>query len=174
MGISYTEIPPQKTQNKIISMKKTLLIALLMMSITACNKSPYGKGGDNACQFVKEQVPGLRNDIANVEVIAEDSLLSDIGLTFASVRAAKIKNAYYKGKISYNEMDRVLDSCKAELMAVEQSWKYGTVSKRIPKYKNQWRKVYTVKVTMKSGIIKTPRVLMEQDGLKPKKLKVTS
>jgi len=152
-------------------MKKVLFsIAILMMSMTACNNSPYGEGGYNACQFVKEQVPELRNDIVSVEVIAEDSLLSDIGLTFASGRAAKIKNAYNEGRISYNEMDRVLDSCKAELMAVEQSWKYGTVSKRIKKYKNQWRKVYTVKVMMKSGIIKTPRVLMEQDGLTPQKI----
>ena len=31
-----------------------------------------------------------------------------------------------------------------------------------------WRKVYTVKVTMKSGTTKEPRVLMDTDGITPR------
>ena len=37
-----------------------------------------------------------------------------------------------------------------------------------PKYDYQWRKVYKVQVTMKSGDTKTPRVLMDQDGITPR------
>ena len=35
-------------------------------------------------------------------------------------------------------------------------------------FDGQWRKVYTVRVTMKSGVTKEPRVLMEQDGITPR------
>lgn len=31
-----------------------------------------------------------------------------------------------------------------------------------------WRKVYTIRVTMKSGSTKEPRVLMDQDGITPR------
>lgn len=152
-------------------MKKLFLLLFVM---TACNnkngdnmQSQYGTGGENACQFVKEQVPGLREDIAKIEVIGEDSLLGDLGLTFASIRAGDIKMGYYQGKVSYDEMSRVLDSCQTELMYVEQSWKYGNISKKQERFKYQWKKVYTVRVTMKSGVKKEPRVMMENDGITP-------
>ena len=148
------------------------LFLLIIPLLVSCNteQMKYGQGGRNDCQYVKEQVPELREDIASVEVIKEDSLLSDIGLTFASIRAGEIKNAYYQCMVSYDEMSRVLDSCKAELMYVEQSWQYGNVSKKLKKFMYQWRKVYTVRVTMKSGVTKEPRVLMDQDGITPRRL----
>ena len=153
-------------------MKKALSIVIVGIILWGCdnNKMKYGLGGANAIQFVEEQVPGLRDDIASIEIIKEDSLLSDIGLMFAGTMAGNIKADYSEGKVSYAEMSRVLDSCKAELMAVEQSWKYGTVSKKVKKYESQWRKVYTVKVTMKSGVTKEPRVLMDDDGITPRSL----
>jgi len=149
-----------------------IIVIAVSFIFVGCNndRTRYGQGGENAIQFVKEQVPELSNDINKIEVIGEDSLLTDLGLTFASNRAASIKAAYYEGRVSYDEMERVLDSCKAELMVVEQSWKYGTVSKKIKKYEYQWRKVYTIRVTMKSGVTKEPRVLMDQDGVTPRKL----
>ncbi len=146
----------------------TVVLAAFFMLGCDNDRMKYGQGGVNAIQFVKEQVPELSNDIDKIEVIGEDSLLTDLGLTFASNRAASIKAAYFEGRISYDEMSRVLDSCKAELMVVEQSWKYGTVSKKIKKYEYQWRKVYTIRVTMKSGVTKEPRVLMDQDGVTPR------
>ena len=153
-------------------MRIMIIVIAVSFIFIGCNsdRTRYGQGGENAIQFVKEQVSELRNDIDKIEVIGEDSLLTDLGLTFASIRAAKIKAAYYEGRVSYDEMDRVLDSCKVELMVVEQSWKYGTVSKKIKKYEYQWRKVYTIRVTMKSGVTKEPRVLMDQDGVTPRKL----
>ena len=152
---------------------KYLFVFFTIAVMASCNNisnNPFGQGGKNAAQFVKEQVPEQRDNIASIETFAEDSLLSDIGLTFASIRAERIKVAFFEGSISRDEADRVLDSCKAELMAVEQSWKYGAVSKKIKKYEYQWRKVYTVRVTMKSGDIKEPRVLMDQDGITPRML----
>lgn len=55
-----------------------------------------------------------------------------------------------------------------ELTFVENSWKYGTPKTYGNKFDGQWRKVYTVRVTMKSGVTKEPRVLMDQDGITPR------
>ena len=146
---------------------KKVLMTMVVAAIVGCSSSPYGQGGENACQFVKEQVPGLRDDIAKIEVVAVDTLLSDIGLMFATTRAGNVKLAYYDGKLSYAEMDRVLDSCQVELMHVENSWRYG-VTPKDKKHRSQLRKVYTVRVTMKSGDMKEPRILMDEDGVTPR------
>ena len=89
-------------------MKKVLL--LLLLAFTACNteQMKYGQGGRNACQFVKEQVPELREDIKSVEVIEEDSLLSDIGLTFELNRLLKAEGDFYEGKITDNQFEDVI------------------------------------------------------------------
>ena len=75
---------------------------------------------------------------------------------------------YYNGKITRSALDQVLDSMNLELTFVENSWKYGTPETYGNKFDGQWRKVYTVRVTMKSGVTKEPRVLMDQDGITPR------
>lgn len=150
-------------------MKKYLAIAILIV-LTGCNQTQmkYGQGGKNACLFVKEQVPELREDISSVEVIGEDSMICDIGLMFGFNRVHEAEMMYYDSKITRSELDQVLDSMNLELTFVENSWKYGTPETYGNKYDGQWRKVYTVRVTMKSGVTKEPRVLMEQDGITPR------
>ena len=151
-------------------MKKVLLFLLQLVVFTGCNteQSKYGIGGQHACQFVKEQVPELREDISSVEVIGEDSMICDIGLMFGFNRVHEAETMYYDGKITRSELDQVLDSMNLELTFVENSWKYGTPETYGNKFDGQWRKVYTVRVTMKSGVTKEPRVLMEQDGITPR------
>ena len=150
-------------------MKKYLAIAILIV-LTGCNQTQmkYGQGGKNACLFVKEQVPELREDISSVEVIGEDSMICDIGLMFGFNRVHEAEMMYYDSKITRSELDQVLDSMNLELTFVENSWKYGTPETYGNKFDGQWRKVYTVRVTMKSGVTKEPRVLMEQDGITPR------
>lgn len=150
-------------------MKKYLAIAILIV-LTGCNQTQmkYGQGGKNACLFVKEQVPELREDISSVEVIGEDSMICDIGLMFGFNRVHEAEMMYYDSKITRSELDQVLDSMNLELTFVENSWKHGTPETYGNKFDGQWRKVYTVRVTMKSGVTKEPRVLMEQDGITPR------
>ena len=154
-------------------MKKYLAIAILIV-FTACNKTQmkYGQGGKNACQFVKEQVPGLRDDIQDLEVIAEDSLLCDLGMTFGDLTLSKQGAAFLKGEISKDELSATIDSVAKAATDVEYSWRFSNVVndslKQLPKYDGLWRKVYTVKVTMKSGTTKEPRVLMDTDGKTPR------
>lgn len=150
-------------------MKNCVLIVILLV-LTGCNQTQmkYGQGGKNACQYVKEQVPELREDISNVEVIGEDSMICDIGLSFGFNRVHEAEMMYYDGKITRSELDQILDSMNLELTFVENSWKYGTPKTYGNKFDGQWRKVYTVRVTMKSGVTKEPRVLMDQDGITPR------
>ena len=151
-------------------MKKLLFAVLLLVVFAACNteQSKYGQGGRNACQFVKERVPELREDIEKIEVIEEDTMLCDIGLMFGMQRLNHVESLYYQDKISREDLELVADSLNLELTFVENCWKTGTPKTYGNKFDGQWRKVYTIRVTMKSGIIKEPRVLMEQDGITPR------
>ncbi len=154
-------------------MKNYLIIAILLV-LTGCNQTQmkYGLGGKNACQFVKEQVPGLRDDIQDVEVIAEDSLLCDLGMTFGDLTLSKQGAAFLKGEISKEELRAIIDSVAIAATDVEYSWRFSNVVndslKQLSKYDGMWRKVYTIKVTMKSGTTKEPRVLMDTDGITPR------
>lgn len=154
-------------------MKNCLAIAILLV-LAGCSQTQmkYGQGGKNACQFVKEQVPGLRDDIQDIEVIAEDSLLSDLGMTFGDLTLSKQGAAFLKGEISKDELSATIDSVAKAATDVEYSWRFSNVVndslKQLPKYDGMWRKVYTVKVTMKSGTTKEPRVLMDTDGITPR------
>lgn len=154
-------------------MKKVLLFVMMCVTI-GCSQSKYGQGGDNACQFVKEQTSGQSADINTIEVIHEDSLLSDAGLTIADVTLAKSCAEFKQGKMSKEAFTAVIDSLSNAATDVYYSWKYSIVAndslKKLPKYGHLWRKVYTVKVTMKSGVTKEPRVLMDNDGVTPRML----
>lgn len=154
-------------------MKNCILIVILLV-LTGCNQTQmkYGQGGKNACQYVKEQVPGLRDDIQDIEVIAEDSLLCDLGMTFGDLTLSKQGAAFLKGEISKEELRVTIDSVAKAATDVEYSWRFSNVVndslRQLSKYEGMWRKVYTIKVTMKSGMTKEPRVLMDTDGKTPR------
>lgn len=152
-------------------MKKGLLL-LMATVIVACSDNRYGTGGRNACQFVKEHVPGLRDDIASVEVIEEDSLLSDFGMIFGSTLLAKSCAEFQERKLSKDEFRNIIDSLAHDATDVTYSWQFSNVIndslKTLKRYDGQWRKVYKVRVTMKSGDMKEPRVMMDNDGITPR------
>lgn len=153
---------------------KNYLVIVILLVLSGCNQTQmkYGQGGKNACQFIKEQVPDLRDDIQNMEVIAEDSLLCDLGMTFGDLTLSKQGAAFLKGEISKEELRATIDSVAKAATDVEYSWRFSNVVndslKQLSKYDGMWRKVYKVKVMMKSGITKEPRVLMDTDGKTPR------
>lgn len=160
-------------------MKKKVFIGLVgLMGLIGCvdGGMKYGKGGENAIQFVKEQVPGLRDDIASVEVIEEDSLLSDIALVHNAVIFAKAGADFWQGTISREDYQRIIDEREHLLNDIEYSWRFPLVVndslKKLSKFDGMWRKVYKVLVTMKSGDTKNPRVLMDVDGITPRMMEV--
>ena len=153
-----------------------ILVIVLSTTLSACDTEQlkYGEGGRNACLFVREQVPELRDDIDKIEVIGEDSLLGDLWMSFASVELAKNGAEYMKGNLKKEEYSAFIDSLTAVATDMYESWMFSIVVndsiKQLPKYKDELRKVYKIRVTMKSGVIKEPRVLMDKDGLTPRML----
>lgn len=154
-------------------MKNYIIIAILLV-LTGCNQTQmkYGQGGENACQFVKERISDLRDDIQNIEVIAEDSLLCDMGMIYGDITLSKQGAAFLNGEISKEELSTIIDSVAKAATDVEHSWRFSNVVNdslnHLSKYDGLWRKVYTIKVTMKSGTTKEPRVLMDTDGKTPR------
>ena len=134
----------------------------------------YGQGGRNAAQYVKEQVPGLREDIASVEIVEVDTLLSDIALSFSRGSFAKAGADFWEGNISRDEYQKMIEDRAQVLQDIQYSWQFSLVVndslKKLSKYDSMWRRVYKVLVTMKSGDTREPRVLMEQDGITPRML----
>lgn len=162
-------------------MKKILIFALAAVMVVGCSAGKQGgqaaetdKGAENACQFVKEQVPELREDIESVEVIETDTLLSDIILSFERIRFAEATTKFIDEEISRNEFEKIIQDRELILKDIGYSWDFGIVVndslRKLEKYESCWRKVYKVKVTMKSGTTREPRVLMDNDGITPRML----
>jgi hypothetical protein len=154
-------------------MKKSIIVAIAVM-LMGCGQisSKFGQGGKNAAQFVKEQVPQLKEDIESFETIAEDSLLTDRMLSLGSVQQARTNAEFWEGKISRDQYQQFIDSTSNVLQDVQYSWQFSNVVndslKKLTKYQYNWAKVYTVRVKMKSGVEKDVRVLMDQDGITPR------
>ncbi len=155
-------------------MKKTFFMTMVLLTTIACDNVSvkYGQGGKHACQFVREQVPELREDIESIEVISEDSLLSDFILFFEERKFMNEKLKFMKEEISKDEFKQIIDDRAKIISDVEDSWLYSTVVndslRKLDKYKGVWRKVYNVRLTMKSGVTKESRVLMDNDGVTPR------
>ena len=151
-------------------MKKILLsIAVLMM--TACNGSKYGMAGDNAIQYVYEQMSDKRADINSVEIIKEDSVLSPILLSFGTTEIYSERTKYLGGEVSIEQYSAFKDSMMIMEGDVAKSWvmdKEWTDSlKKLPKYDGAWRKAFWLEVTMKSNQKLQYRMCLDQDGVTP-------
>ena len=155
--------------------KKVLLSISALLVIAGCgegNSNKYGKGGENACQYIREQIPNQAENIASINVVGEDSVLTDI--TFNQVKFAKAGSEFWKGKLSTEGYQKIIDEEYQVLYDIKMSWiapdVVGDSLRKLDKYNGYWRKAYVVKVTMKSGVTKEPRVLMDTDGLTPRLL----
>lgn len=136
--------------------------------------SRFGQGGKNAEQYVSERLFYMRENIDNIEAIEEDSLLSDIGLIFDMVNFAKAGLDFTEEKINKKEYEKIIDKREQLLIDIENSWRYSIIIndslRRLDKFDTMWRKVYKVCITMKNGITKETRVMMDNDGKTPRML----
>lgn len=153
-------------------MKKVFTIIFAAMVIGCQGGGGFGQGGKNAAQYVKEQVPIQADNIASIETIAEDTLMSDMGFEFAEMELSKKGTELINGTIKVDDYISVMDSVSNAVTDVVFSWQFGKVAndslKSLPKYDGIWRKVYTVRLTMKSSDTKEYRVLMDDDGITPR------
>ena len=155
-------------------MKKDFLV-LFALLLTACNQTSsneFGQGGQNAAQFVREQIPEIRDDIETIKTTKEDSLMTDRIVSFGQIQFAKAGSDYWEDKISREQYQSIIDSSANVLQDIQYSWQFSNVIndslKQLSKYNNNWAKVYTVTVKMKSGIEKEVRILMDNDGITPR------
>lgn len=147
----------------------TITIALMMVS---CNNSNFGRGGSNAEQFVRENAVMLRDDIASIETIREDSVLGDTGIGFQTMKLLEAGTNYLQGNITRDEYAQIINEATLLMKDIQDCWdsptSVGDSLRRSGKYDGMWRKAYTVEVTMKSSIKKTHVVLMDKDGTTPR------
>lgn len=136
-------------------MKKVLFLAL-MMAVVSCG-SKFGDGGDNAAQYIREQMPELTMDAVSVEAVdVKDCYIID----FDSYHAIKADEhvPYFKIDRMNNQIWASLESLKGEQTALDKAKQIGLTDKR---------KVYTVIITAKSGKKYDAYVIMEKDEITP-------
>ena len=148
---------------------KKILLATVIAILTASSEADQGK--QNACKYVREQIPQQADNIKSVEVIGVDSVLTTLLLSFGASEIYTEKTKLLDNEISSDQWLTFVDSMMTVGSDVTHSWimdKSDNDSLRLlPKYKGSWRKAYMVQVTMKSGATKQYRVCMDQDGVTP-------
>lgn len=143
-----------------------------MLLLVACGHSGFGKGGSNAEQFVREKTVLVRDDIASIETIREDSVLSDIGIGFQTMQLLEAGTNYLQGNITRDDYTQTINEATLLMKDIQDCWdsptSVGDSLRRAGKYDGMWRKAYTVEVTMKSSVKQTHVVLMDTDGITPR------
>lgn len=147
-------------------MKRFIFIATLLISIISCSK--FDEGGDNACQFVKEQ---LSLDFENVESI-EPTALFEVAIINISERNEDIMKKYKEEKdgiISKEDLVSFYNRLNNEVEAANDSWSglQEDKQKAIDAGVTAIRRVYNVAITMKSKKKTNVNVIMEDDKVTP-------
>ena len=146
-------------------------LAFLLL-LVACGQSGFGKGGENAEQFVREKAVLVRDDIASIETIREESVLSDIGIGFQTMQLLEAGTNYLQGNITRDDYTQTINEATLLMKDIQDCWdsptSVGDSLRRSGKYDGMWRKAYTVEVTMKSSVKQTHIVLMDTDGITPR------
>jgi uncharacterized protein YxeA len=152
-------------------MKKIATITIMLLVVVACQQSKNDQAGDNAIQYVREQLNYQKENIKSVEVTHEDSVLFDKMLTFVA-SDVKMQHVNYLGNdISLKDYWCYLDSIDKMMVDYTKSWiidkEWSDSLKQLPKYKDMWHKAFIIEVTMKSNKTLVYRVCMEKDGITP-------
>ena len=147
-------------------MKQCIFIATLLISIISCSK--FDEGGDNACQFVKEQ---LSLDFENVESI-EPTAIFEVAIINISERNEDIMKKYKEEKdgiISKEDLVSFYNRLNNEVEAANDSWSglQEDKQKAIDAGVTAIRRVYNVAITMKSKKKTNVNVIMEDDKVTP-------
>ncbi|MBR2237528.1 MAG: hypothetical protein IJ887_06595 [Prevotella sp.] len=154
---------------------KKFTITLITLALICCNQvrvNNFGQGGKNAAQYILDQLSDEKEFIESIEVTAEDSLLTDRMLSFGQVQFAIAGADYWQDIINREQYQYIIDSTSQVLQDVQDSWHYSIAVKdslkKLEKYKDNWAKVYTVKILLKNGYETKIRILMDQDGTTPR------
>lgn len=125
-------------------MKKVTFITIMLMTMGSCS-SKFGKGGDNAAQYVREQMLELTNDAVSVETVNTDTV---------SIYDVVTLTKELKGK----ELDADL-----KIITFKKLREFADSINRL----SEQRLMYVVEVTAKSSKKAEVKVIMEKDGTTP-------
>lgn len=143
-----------------------------MLLFVSCGQSGFGKGGSNAEQFVRENAVLVRDDIASIETVREDSVLGDTGIGFQTMKLLEAGTNYLQDNITRDEYAQIINEATLLMKDIQDCWDnpsvVGDSLRSLGKYSGMWRKAYTVEVTMNSSVKKTHVVLMDEDGTTPR------
>lgn len=145
-------------------MKKTILCLLAGVLLVSCGESKVEAFAREKCH----EVGVTDEDIKSIESEKTDSMLSDSFVAFNSVRLAKAKYEHTTGKMTDDEFHAMLEEDGVATDDILHSLRYGIVVndslKKLQKYKNCWREVHKVTITMNSGVQKSFNVILDKDG----------
>lgn len=126
------------------------------MMVISCG-SKFGEGGDNAAQYVREQMPELTKDAVSVEAVdVRDCYVIDFEV-FSAIKMDE-HVPYFKIERMNNQVRASFESMRGEKTALDEAKKTGLTD---------MRKIYTVIITAKSGKKYDAYVIMEKDEITP-------
>ena len=112
-----------------------LLSTFLMFS---CNNSVKtievkDEGAINACQFLREQLGSLSDNIDSMEVLGVDSLLSDIQPMFEQSSMLRSGIDFLENKINSKEYQKRIENYQSSIERIMKSWLYQSFNDSIKK-----------------------------------------
>lgn len=151
------------------TMRKVLLFIALLALVSCSEKNQkHDQGGENACQYIREKFPELREDIQSVDVVYDDSVMV---LLYKTLDIYEEQHKCFDNKITIKQLRAYRDSMQNIYFDVMRSWvmdkKDNDSLRHLSKYKGLWRKAYLIEVTMKSSKTSQYRVSMDEDGTTP-------
>lgn len=133
-------------------MKKVLF--LLLIALAACSSSKFGKGGDNATQYVREQIVNSEG-IESVEATEEKDIYVLNWLKCELMLDSIVSDGEDRDK-AYNKAVDFADSINEAILGMKQT--------NAPGY---MQKMYVVTVIYKSTKKEPHLVIMARDGVTP-------
>lgn len=140
-------------------MKKVLFL-FLTITLVSCNNQP--DGGRNAAEFVKEQMPKFER----AESIEPTNMI-EVGVIDTDYFLESIKEKRTPGNRDKNWF-KFYDRLNTQYMMAQNTWdgnkKYIELAHRVDV---EFRRMYTLSITMPSQTKDSVRVIMQSDGITP-------
>lgn len=154
-------------------MKRIIFAVMIVAAIVGCSqeKSKCDQAGENAIQYLYEQMTEKREDVKSVEIVKEDSVLGGFMLSILEMEVSSEYSKYLFNEISTSQFREFHDSMRTLFFDIANSWimdkNENDSLKQLLKYRDKWRKAYLLEVTMKSNKKLQDRVCMDSDGVTP-------
>ena len=153
-------------------MKKVLLLIVAVLAMVSCGDQPKTESEPEVAHYVRITLHnnGIADDAIESITISEETedMVSPALFGFLNTKIDNGTDQYSKGEITGDSLDNIIDICAQIADDVLNSLNGEPKQKEeLRAVYNDWRKVYTVTVTMKSGTVENCRVITEEDGETP-------